>query len=534
MNCTTLEAGGRLVVVDVGVTFPERELGIDVIHPDFSSVLDREQDLEAVVITHGHEDHIGAVPYLLRELERDVPVYGPAYALALIEERLRDVDVGRPVRLIEVRPRQELTLGPLSITPYRVTHSIPDSTGLVVRCGELTIVHSGDFKIEAEPLDGEHFDEDFLTEVGDRGVRALFSDSTNAEVEGEAGGELGVAAALDGYIARAKARLVISTFGSNVHRLSAILKSAAAHKRRVLLLGRSLQTHARIAERLGRLPPLGPLLIAEKEARDLPRHQLLVVATGSQGEPVAALRRLASGTHHLLTLEPDDEVLLSSRIIPGRERQVAHLVDALARRGVRVHTRREDPAVHVSGHAHRGEQRRLIEIVRPTTFVPIHGTFTQRRRHAELARGLGVHETLMIDNGQVLELDAGRARVVGEVASGRVHVQHGEPVSDEVLHHRMHMSEGGVVLVMIEPGPGGSVARPPRVVCRGVADDVELADLKVAEQAERAALRALRMLERDAPDESIQLAVERAVRRVFRDALGFRPLVHAVIQRTTG
>jgi len=533
MNCLVLEAEGRLVLIDCGVTFPDRQLGIDVIHPDFGYVLERAEALEAVVITHGHEDHIGALPYLLREIERDVPIYGPPYALALVREKLREADLGRPVRLIETQPRQPLALGPFEITPYRVTHSIPDSTGLLIRVAGMTLVHSGDFKIEDAPLDGQLFDFELLSEAGDRGVRLLLSDSTNSESPGSAGGEVTVSAALEARMARAEGRVIVCMFGSNVHRLGAVLSHAGAHGRKVLLLGRSLQTHARVAESLGKLPKLGPLLVNDQQAQRLPRNELLVCATGSQGEQAAALRRLAQATHPALTLEPGDEVVLSSRVIPGKEREVAAMVDALERRGVKVWTRREDPALHVSGHACQAEQQKLIELTRPRAFIPVHGTFTHRKKHLALAQALGVRDTLSVDNGQVVEIDADVMRIADEVVTGRVHIQHGDEIAEDVLHERAQMSEGGIVVVVLYLGQGSDVARMPEVIARGVTDELELEDLKLPQQAARAALRALRLLEPGASIESVQLAAQRAVRRVFRDALGWRPLVHTAVQRVT-
>jgi ribonuclease J len=533
MNCLVIEAAGRRVLIDCGVTFPERQLGIDVIHPDFGHVLERAEALDAVVLTHGHEDHIGALPYLLREIERDIPVYGPPYALGLVRERLREADLPRPVRLIETQPRAPISLGPFEITPYRVTHSIPDSTGLVIKVGDMTLIHSGDFKIEDDPLDGQLFDSELLEQVGASGERLLMSDSTNSESPGHAGNESTVSAAIEARLARATGRVIVCMFGSNVHRLGAVLSHAAAHGRKVLLLGRSLQTHARVAESLGKLPQLGPILVNDQQAQRLPRHELLVCATGSQGEQAAALRRLANATHPALTVEAGDEVILSSRIIPGREREVAATVDALERRGLRVWTRRDDPALHVSGHACQAEQRRLIELTRPHAFIPVHGTFSHRQRHLALARSLGVQDTLLVDNGQVVELDAHAMRVADEVVTGRVHIQNGDEIAEDVLHERVQMSEGGIVVVVIYLGHGSDVARMPQVIARGVTDELELAELALPEQASRAVLRELRKLEPGASEESVQLAAQRAVRRVFRDALGWRPLVHTTVQRMT-
>jgi ribonuclease J len=530
MNCLVIEAEGRSLVIDCGVTFPDAEPGIDVIHPEFEYLLDRAPPIEAIVITHGHEDHIGALPYLLREV--DVPIYGPPYALALVQERLREAQLDPPPVLRETKPRTTLTLGPFEVTPFRVTHSIPDSTGLVIRAGGETLVHSGDFKIDDDPMDGEHFDEDLLAELGRRGVRLLMSDSTNAEVDGHAGNERPVTHALDAYMAKSAGRVVIGLFASNVHRLGAVLQSARAHGRRVLFLGRALHTHARIADSLSMLPQNRGVLVAEHEAQALPRNQLLVVATGSQGEHRAALRRLANTTHPVLKLDAGDEVVLSSRIIPGRERQVHAIIDAFERNGVRVWTRRDDAALHVSGHACRAEQQRMIELTQPRAFLPVHGSFVHLQRHAALARELGVPETLAIENGAVVELDAAGMRVAEQVVTGRVHIQHGGEVTRDVMRDRMRMAEGGVVLVWLMLDARGELLQPPRVTARGVTDALELDEIGVLDQARGAIVRALAGLNRGAGPAEIELVAMRAVRRAFRDALGFRPLVH-VAQTTS-
>jgi ribonuclease J len=532
MNCLVLEAQGRLLVVDCGLTFPDREPGIDVIHPDFDYLLRRADDIAGVVITHGHEDHIGALPYLLRDLDVELPVYGPPYALALIQERLREFDLALPPRLVEAQPRERFVAGPFNITPYRVTHSIPDSTGLVIRVPGATIVHSGDFKIDEDPIDDQHFDADLLAEVGREGVRLLLSDSTNSEVPGTAGGERPVADALDTRIAAAEGRVLVSLFASNVQRLGAVLSSARSHGRRVLLLGRSLQTHARVAEGLHMLPYGRELFVNERDAASIPARNLLVLATGSQGEPGAALRRLALGTHQALSLQPGDEVVLSSRVIPGRERQVQELLDALERRGLRVYTRRDDPCLHVSGHACHDEQQHMIELTSPRGFIPVHGNFVHLSRHAALARSLGVPETLIVENGKLVEIGTTGMRVVDEIAMRRVHIQQGGEISVDVLKDRARMAESGVVVVSLTLGHDGRLIAPPDITTRGVVDDIEIADLQLVPATQRGVARALGEQRGRSDDETVELATLRAVRRVFRDALGWRPVVHTVIRRT--
>jgi ribonuclease J len=531
MNCLVVEAHGQLLIVDCGVTFPDHEAGVDLIHPDFDYVLERADQVRGGVLTHGHEDHIGALPYLLRDLERDVPIHGPPYALGLVEERMREADLGRKPRLFETRPRTPFSLGPFEVTPFRVTHSIPDATGLLLRAGSTTVVHTGDFKIEEDPLDGEHFDAELLADAGARGVRLLLSDSTNVEMPGHAGGERPVVSALSRRIAAARGRVVVCMFASNVHRLGAVLELARTHGRRVLLLGRSLQTHARLAQGFRMLPYGNELLVPEAEAQSLPRERLLVIATGSQGEAAAALRRLAHATHRALTLEAGDEVLLSSRIIPGRERQVYAMIDALERRGVRVWTRKDDPELHVSGHACREEQRKMIELTKPRGFIPVHGSLVHLRRHEALARSLGVSETLVVENGAVVEVDPAGMRVAAEIETGRVFIQHGNEVSADVLRERGRMAETGIVVVVLSLDRDNRLRQPPEVIARGVADEVDLDDLGVLDESRAAVARALKTIEPRGGDETVELSAARASRRVFRNALGFRPVVHTVVHR---
>jgi ribonuclease J len=529
MNCLVIEAEQRLLVIDCGLTFPDREPGIELIHPDFEPLLERQRDLLAIVVTHGHEDHVGAIPYLLRDIDREITVYGPPYALQVLRERLAETEVPHPPRLIETKPRQSFTLGPFEITPFRVTHSIPDSTGLVLGTPIGTVVHTGDFKLEPDPLDGQSSDEELLQQVGDAGVRLLLSDSTNSEVAGCAGNERDVETALRARIAQAKARVIVCMFGSNIHRVGSVLRAAAATKRRVLLLGRSLKTHSRIARELGMLPDHPLTLVSEDEAQKIPRNELLVLATGSQGEPAAALRRMAAGTHHRLKLEKGDEVILSSRIIPGRERQVQAMVDALERGGARVYTRLDDAQLHVSGHAGRDEQTRMLELTRPRAFVPVHGAYVHLTRHAALAERLGVPEIAIVENGAVVEVDAKGMRVAGEVTIGRIHLQGGEAIDGPVLHERTRLSEAGVVVVTVRLDANGRLADRPHIGTRGVVDTETLDDLGVVRSAQAEIAVAIQGLAKQSGREAVEQAVSRAARRAFRNALGFKPTVHAVV-----
>jgi ribonuclease J len=530
MNCLVLQLDDSIIVVDCGVTFPDDEPGVDIIHPDFSYLLEHRAQVKAIVLTHGHEDHIGALPYLLADLR--VPVYGPDYALALVRERLGEFEWEVEPELNTLPLRKPLWFGAFEVEAYRVTHSIPDSTGLVIRTALGTLVHSGDFKIDLDPPDGQHFDLAYLQQLGETGVRLLFSESTNVDVEGSSGREADVAPALAKHVAEAPERVVVSMFGSNVYRLAAVLRAAHAAHKHVLLLGRSLQTHARVAERLGLLPRPSPVFIAADAAQTMSRNRLVVIASGSQAEPQAALARLAQGSHQHLRLEPNDTVILSSRVIPGRERAIHALIDNLERRGVRVVQRFDDPKLHVSGHACRDEQRRLIELLRPQTFVPVHGTYHHLKRHAALARESGVAETFVIENGAVLELDATGARTAPGVTAGRVHLQAGTHLPEVVLRDRMLMAEVGIVVLTVYVDERGLLRLPVRVLTRGVVWEDEERDL--LDELRMRIERACQELEVPRSDEALRDTACRAARRLLRDEVGFRPLTHCIVTRIPG
>ncbi len=526
MNCLALECGGTIVVIDCGVTFPDRGQGVDVIHPRFDYLLENRDRVEAVLITHGHEDHIGALPYLLQELP--VPVYGPPYALALIANRLEEAEMLADADLRPIHAERSFGVGCLEVEPYHVNHSIPDALGLILRTPAGVVVHTGDFKIEDRPADGRPFALARLRELGDRGVRLLLSDSTNSDVEGRTGEEVDVAEVLLEHLRDADERVVVALFASNVYRLAALFTAARTLRRKVCLLGRSVQNHARIARRLGHLPEIDSLLVAPESARDVPRDELLVIATGTQGEPPAALARLAKGNHPDLTLEPGDTVLLSSRIIPGSELAVYDMINALERREVRVVHRRVDPELHVSGHAYRGEQRMVLEAVRPRAFMPVHGTYYHLRRHAALAESLGVPDVRVFENGTIVELGEAGLAPAGRTFVGRVHRHRGIAVSDEPLRERALMGELGVAIIAIPLGRHDDAPGFPTVELRGYTDGTDIAYLRAS--AERYVRRAFANELRvgDGPDEIEDIA-RRALKRFFRSRLARAPLVVATV-----
>ena len=538
MNSMILGTERGRILLDCGVTFAGvdadldvRPLGVSIIHPDFRAVTrpPREpfETLEAIVLTHGHEDHIGALPFLLRDLSPPLPpIFGPRYALGLVEQRLHEMHI-EPPTMTPIAVGEPFDAGPFRIEPYHVNHSIVDAMGLIVDTPAGVVVHSGDFKIEEHPM-GDPFPADRLRALGKRGVALLMSDSTNIGVEGRSGDEVDAAAALDELIGAASGRVIVALFASNVYRMRSAFASARKHKRKVLLAGRSIVKHFDLARELGYLRGVSDLIVPPAKARGVPRRELLVLATGTQGEPPAALAKLARSEHRDLDLESGDTVILSSRVIPGSERSVYALLDALARRDIVVHHRRSDPKVHVSGHAHRQEQRMLLEWLKPRCFLPVHGTYGHLTQHGALARELGVDSVLVAENGAVIEL-GDQLTVVGSVASGRRHIAVGAVALDEQMRRdRMRMSELGLVTAALPADDRWRLTGAPRLEARGfLPEEEEDALLDDCTQYLRDELRGARSESADALEDHAR----RAIRRFFWKTTRRKPEVVAMAMR---
>ncbi len=531
MNCMAVECAGRIAVVDCGVMFPNEPIGVDVIVPDLTWLAERAAQVEAVYVTHGHEDHIGALPALLRRVK--APVHVPPFARALLEGRLAEAGVAADLRT--VRPGEVRTAArdggasPLSAEFLAVTHSIPDACGLALRTPQGLIVHTGDYKIDERPVGGWGMDLARMAELGREGVRLLLADSTNSERPGSSLSESAVGPALDELFGEAQGRIFVACFASNVHRIQQVVNAARGLGRRVVLLGRSMETVARIATELGYLQMAGWQRCAPEEARELPRRELCVLTTGTQGEPRSALARLARGEHPELSIEPGDLAVLSSRFIPGNELAVGQVVNDLTRRGAVVAYEGLRP-LHVSGHAQEAEQRRLIGLVRPERFVPIHGEFRHLARHAAHAAAEGVAHRHVLSDGEVLELtDAGASVLRERVAVGRVYADRdaGLEVGQLVVKDRRLMAEAGLCIVVVAvERASGEVVRGPELFARGVAG-FEGGEEGIRGEAARA-LEELTAGARRDPAE-VEEALRLAVRRWFRREGFRRPSVLPVV-----
>lgn len=520
MNAMVIEEDGRRVLVDCGVMFPnDQVLGVEVAIPDLT-YLRESGGLDAVLITHGHEDHIGGLSSILREMP--VPVYGTRFTLGLIDARLAEAGVDVPLR--EVEPRKVFEVGPFDVEPIRVTHSIPDAVGFAIETNEGIVIHTGDYKIDLTPVKGERLDLGRFAEYGRAGVVALLSDSTNAEREGWSVSEAAVA---DGFLRRfrdAKKRILVALFASNVYRVQSVLDLAVEIGRKVVLAGRSLDNNARIAEGMGLLEIPPGVRVDTTTAASLPPEQVIVLASGAQGEPQSALARMAVGEYHGMRVEPGDTVIFSSRAIPGNEIAVGQLANRLAKRGAIIIDRGLDP-IHASGHAQAEEQKVLLDAVRPDHFVPIHGEYRMLLAHARTARQMGVPGSgiFVIEDGESVIVENGRMRLGDPVPSGRVWLdaRGGRDVSEIVLRERERISEHGLVtVIVVADRKTGEILRGPDLLARGVAHFEEGGALfTAAAMAARDALAALSPEERTLST-ALEDALSRGVRRVFRPDSG--------------
>src|SRR3954447_12700502 len=473
MNMTAIRYADDIIIVDCGMMFPEAELlGVDLVMPDLTYLKEHQQHIRAVVLTHGHEDHIGAVPYFLTEI--DVPVYGTAFTLALVDRRLEEYDLEREPRFIKIKPKQVVEIGPFKIEFIHVTHSIVSAVALAITTPVGVIIHTGDFKVDPTPTDNELFDLHTLADYGKRGVLLLLSDSTNADRPGYTESERAVRPRMEEIFNRAERRVVVSSFSSSIHRIQLVLDLAQEYNRRVAVIGRSMVSVTEIAHSLGLLDIPDGILLRPQDAMDLPPEKVAILISGTQGGPMSALARVAVDNHKHISVDEGDTVVLSARIIPGNEKSIFRMIDHMSKRGADVWYGSMNPPLHVSGHGSVEEMKLVLNLVRPRYFMPIHGEFRQLSKHAKLAdhlRFAGLEETFVMETGEVLELDHHGARKAGKVPVGRVCIDSGsidDVVQEMVIRDRRHLSEDGIVLPIIAINRHtGRMESPPEIVSRG-------------------------------------------------------------------
>jgi ribonuclease J len=473
MNCMAMRWGADIIVIDAGMMFPEAELlGVDIVVPDISYLTENRQQVRGIVLTHGHEDHIGALPWILSEL--NVPVWGTEFTLAYVEDKLDEHGLLDNADLREIRPGERFKIGPFTIHPIQVTHSLVDCVSLAIHTPLGVVLHSGDFKVDPTPTDNRLFDLHAFAEYGKEGVLVLLQDSTNVERRGYTPSERAVRRKFDEVFARTERRLFISCFSSSIHRIKLAVELAWEHGRKVAFIGRSMISSSEIAEDLGYLEIPDGLLIHPGEVKNLPPAKVCVLISGTQGEPMSALSRAAVDNHKHAKIEKGDTVVLSSRIIPGNEKAIYRMIDHLFRR--EAHVIYEDgstPPVHVSGHASQEELKLIINLVKPKYFIPIHGEYRQLKLHAELARSMhgSIGSVMLIESGDILEFDELGARKTGRVNVGRICIDSGsrtDVVEDLVIKDRRHLSEDGFVLPVIAINKlTGKVEVSPEIVTRG-------------------------------------------------------------------
>ena len=474
MNCMAVRWNDDIIVIDCGLMFPESELlGVDIVVPDITYLLENRDKVRGIILTHGHEDHIGGLPWVLGDL--NVPVYGTEFTLALVENKLEEHGLLDDAELNEMLPNERFKLGPFTIHPMRVTHSLVDCVALAIHTPLGVIIHTGDFKVDPTPTDGELFDLHAFAEYGKHGVLALFQDSTNVERKGYTPSERAVRNKFEEVFARAKRRIFIACFSSSTHRIKLACDMALQTGRKISFAGRSMSDSSEIAQDLGYIELPDGATIHPGQIKDFPPEKVCVLISGTQGEPMSALSRAAVDNHKHAKIDAGDTVVLSSRIIPGNEKAIYRVIDHLYRREANVIY--EDgtwPPIHVSGHASQEELRLIINLVKPKYFIPIHGEYRQLRRHCELAKSMhgAAGQVIMIESGDILEFDEHGARKAGKAAVGRVCIDSGsmgDVVEDLVIKDRRHISEDGIVLPIIAINKLTGKVESAEIVTRGFA-----------------------------------------------------------------
>ena len=525
-NMLVVEYGQDIIVIDAGLMFPENDmLGVDIIIPDFDYLLERAERVRAIIITHGHEDHVGALPYLLDRIK--APIYATRLTRGLIEVKLREARV-LDVEFHTIRPGDILSINPFQIEFFHVSHSIPDGVGLGIQTPVGLVVHSGDFKFDHSPVDNQRTDFAKLAELGGRRVLLLLSDSTNAERPGYTPSEQVIGETMSRVFAGAKGRVIVATFASNISRVQQIIDIARHYDRRVAVVGRSMTNNVRIARELGYLDVPDSALLTVNQLEQLPAHRVALVCTGSQGEPTSALVRMGQSRFRSVSIIPGDTIIISATPIPGNEEFVNRTLDNLFRLGANVFYD-EVLDVHVSGHASQEEQKMMISLVRPKYFVPIHGEYRHLILHSKLAQqcGMDADRILVMETGDVLEIDAESAEIVDHVSDRRVSIdRHGlGDVEQTVIEERRRLARNGFLLaiVTLDKYTWGLMGKP-QIVTRGFMYEAESSELLA-----RAEQEVIRVVENGGSRSEIAERLETSLARVAFNETGRRPIVVSVV-----
>ncbi len=533
LNMMVVEAAEGLLIIDCGLMFPEAYMfGIDLVIPDISSIVERKDKIVGLVLTHGHEDHIGAIPFLIETLGFP-PIYSSPLTLGLLDNKLEEHQLKSRVTCQRVNVREAIKIGPFEVEFFRAAHSIVDGCGLAIRTPAGLIVHTGDFKLDPTPVDNQPTDLGRLASYGEEGVLLLLSDSTNVENTGQTLSERTVGEAFNELLPRCTGKILIATFSSNIHRIQQIVNAAILANRKVLISGRSMVSNIAIARQLGYLHIPDELLIDLRQMRDLPSERVLILTTGSQGEPLSSLSRIAMDDHKQISINPGDTVILSSKFIPGNERAITHVINHLYRRGAEVHYETTSE-IHVSGHASQNELKTVLNLVKPEFFVPVHGEYRHLVKHAQLARGMGWDEdkAIVISNGTPLIVSANGCHMEPKVETGRVFID-GKGVGDVgemELRDRRHLANHGMVVVFLALNQNsGEIISGPEIMTRGFIPEEESEEL-----LQEARELVCQMLEEHSATamadwEELRVEVRKILRRLFNKTMARRPLILPII-----
>ncbi|NQU14568.1 MAG: ribonuclease J [Desulfobacteraceae bacterium] len=531
-NMMAIQDDNYILVVDVGIMFPDDYmLGVDLVIPNFQYLRENRARVKAIILTHGHEDHIGAMPFLLKEI--CVPVFGTSFTLELLREKLKEHHLPNPPDLFKVRPGDATQLGPFKVEYIAVNHSIVDGVGLAIETDEGTIIHSGDFKIDSTPVDSQFTDLGRFAHFGEKGVLALFSDSTNAEKEGFTLSEREVSRTLEDLFRACQGRLILASFASNMTRIQQVVNLAVQFGRKVVFNGKSMLTNIGIAKQEGFINIPEDVEISESQINQFPDRHITVITTGSQGEPMSALTRMAQGHHKRITIKPADTVILSSRFIPGNEKAITSTINNLYRMGAEV-VYEKVSEIHTSGHARREELKLMLNLVKPRFFIPIHGEYRHLVKHAQLAleTGMDKDRVIIAEDGDIISFENQELRMKGHVHTGRIFVD-GKGVGDVeemVLRDRRRLSRHGMVVVLLALGKDtAETVYGPEIISKGFVFEDETGS--ILEDAKCIVLEVLDELDPSSPIEwtGVEMDIRRRLKRFFQSVIERRPLIIPVI-----